>query len=177
MTTKKQISLFSILFSMYSGLATSHARLNPMQKPFPRSDSSGLKVAPCGGVAATVDPTKRTVLQRGQQLEVKFQETINHPGHYRIAFSPAGDTGFDDNILLDNILDIQEGAVSVDNPRDYKVTVTVPDMVCDKCAIQLIQVMTDRNPPANYYSCADISIVDEIGPVPAKPANIKVELK
>ena len=170
------IAASSIFF--VSQIASSHARLNPLQKPAPRSESSGLKSGPCGNIAATTDPTKKTALLRGSELEISFQETIDHPGYYRIAFSQNDDNGFEDNILIEMAADIQGAPIPpFANPRDYTVTITLPDLTCENCSLQLIQVMTDRNPPSNYYSCADIRIVDEIGPVPAKPAGLKIELQ
>ncbi len=158
----------------------------------PRTDSSGLKEpAPCGGAA--VNESRRAELTAGESLELKWEETVNHPGHYRIAFSPDGVTGFDDNIIQDNIEDTQDDA---NVPHQYSLTITVPDIECDKCAFQLIQVMTE-NPaaPRNYNSCADVKIVKggatttdtstatgtdaepEPTGTPAAPQNLKIEVK
>jgi hypothetical protein len=35
----------------------------------------------------------------------------------------------------------------------------MPNVNCDNCTLQLIMVMTETNPPTNYYSCADIQLV------------------
>ena len=148
----QSVLLLPILFFIFvfiSTNASAHARwsLNGLVKP--RTTATGLKEpAPCGGVARTATPV---VLKSGDTVVVDFEETINHPGYFRIAFSPAGDQGFDQNILVDNITEVPA-------TRIYPQTITLPDIECDDCTLQLIQVMEDRNPPTNYYSCADIQL-------------------
>ncbi len=153
--------------------AQAHTRLKPTGVLKPRSESSSLKTAPCGGVAST-DPTKRVEFTAGQEITVEWEESVNHPGHFRVAFSPDGATAFDTNVLKDQIVDDQDGSVNFNDPATYhqfSTKVTIPATNCDACAIQMIQVMTDRNPPSNYYSCADIRIVGGLpAPEPAPPA-------
>lgn len=167
----------------WAGWAFAHARLDPSKKLKPRSESSGLKTAPCGDVPATTEASERTELVAGSSLTVEWQETINHPGHFRLAFSEKNDEGFDDNILKDDIVDDQDGSVSSGDETTYhqfKTTIKVPDTTCDECTIQLIQVMTDRDPPTNYYSCADIRIVaapNDETEKPAAPTGLKVTVK
>jgi len=60
-----------------------------------------------------------------------------------------------DTVLLDGIADKGRGE------SDYVVTVTLPNMTCDNCTLQVIQVMTDKEPfttPGDdiYYQCADL---------------------
>ncbi|WP_428265397.1 SCE4755 family polysaccharide monooxygenase-like protein [Haliangium sp.] len=125
------------------------------------------KAGPCGGCndrSSTV-----TVYEPGQTITVRWRETINHPGHYRIAFDDDGQddfqdpTGFDDiqdppvlPVLLDGILDPSDGT----GPRE--ATVTLPNVECENCTLQLIQVMTDKGPTYGdndlYYQCADIAL-------------------
>jgi hypothetical protein len=153
----RSIVLFSLflVFFVFSQLASAHARWSIAGEDIadslvaPRTSATGLKEpAPCGGVARTNSPV---VLQSGATVEVQFSETINHPGYFRIAFSPAADAGFDQNVLVDNIAEVPA-------TRNYTQTITLPDIECDDCTLQLIQVMTDRDPPTNYYSCADIQL-------------------
>ena len=41
----------------------------------------------------------------------------------------------------------------------YQTDLTLPNMTCADCTIQLIQVMLeDPARPKNYYSCADLSL-------------------
>ncbi len=135
---------------LVSSAAWGHARL---LTPTPRTNDSGIKTGPCGGIAPTGNPT---VYAPGSTIMVEFEETIEHPGHYRIAFSPGNDEGFDDNVLMDNIPD--EPGATTDNPNRYSQPVILPDMECEGCTLQLIQCMTETGACVNYYSCADITL-------------------
>lgn len=154
-----------------AGVLLAHARFDPNKLLKPRTNSTGEKSGPCGPVGPTTLASKRKVLQAGADLLVEWQETINHPGHFRIAFSPDGVTGFDDHIIADNIVDTQNTSVSGTNYHLYSKTIKVPDTLCDTCSLQLIQVMTE-NPasPSNYYSCADIRIVADLTQEPPTPS-------
>jgi len=147
-STSINIFLFCVLLA-FSQIVFSHARWSLTGLVKPRTNSTGLKEpAPCGGVARTSTPV---VLQSGSTVNVQFEETINHPGYFRISFSSASDSGFDENILVPNIPEVPA-------TRFYTQSITLPDIECSDCTLQLIQVMTDRTPSTNYYSCADIQL-------------------
>lgn len=171
-----RIATFLSLTFLISG----HFRISDNQLIKPRSAADNLKVGPCGNAAPKTDPNDIPTLFAGDTVTISWEETINHPGWYRIAFSPDGQNGFDDNVIADNITDTQNGQVNRNDPTTYhrySRSFTVPDTECSQCAIQMIQVMTDRNPPTNYYSCADVRIVKraETGTKPAAPTNLKVK--
>src|SRR5688500_2085339 len=119
-----------VLATCLSTLAYGHAAL---VSPTPRSTSSGIKVGPCGPDARTNNPT---VFAPGTVITVTWKETIAHPGYYRIAYSLGTDTDFDSHVLLNNIA----------NPAGTQATqsaqVTLPNISCPACTLQLIQVMT-----------------------------------
>ena len=151
-------------FFLHSPLVAAHARwdLNGIVKP--RTDAANLKSGPCGGIPKKTTPT---TFSPGQTITVSFEETVNHPGYYRIAFSPANDQGFSNNILLDNIQDTKDTETPL--PHFFSASITLPMQPCDACTLQLIQVMTDSNPSSNYYSCSDIKLVDGGGTTPPPP--------
>lgn len=152
------------LFFLCSPLASAHARWDPngIVKPRDPSDLANLKSQPCGTNVRTATPATFTP---GQVLEVTFQETVQHLSYFRIAFSPAGDTGFDNNVLSDKISDDQ-GTLTA-TPHLFRTTITLPMQTCDACTLQLIQVMVDNpNSPSNYYSCSDIKLVNGGGTTP-----------
>ena len=150
------------LFFLHAPLAAAHARwdLNGVVKP--RTNSTGLKTDPCGGAVRTTTPK---TFAPGQTLEVTFEETVNHLSHFRIAFSAAGDAGFNNKVLLDNIPDNLGAETPL--PHLFRATITLPTQTCNACTLQLIQMMTD-NPdfPSNYYSCSDIKLVTGNGTTP-----------
>ncbi len=63
------------------------------------------------------------------------------------------------SVLLDDIDDASGG--------NYSATVTLPNVECDNCTLQVIQVMYDKPPytiPGNemYYQCADLVLAGPI---------------
>jgi hypothetical protein len=151
-----------------AGPAAGHARL---MTPTPLTNDDNAKAGPCGCYfgGGPEDPAEDgtplpcpgdfqvTTLQAGTELTVTWEETVNHNGDFRIAFSskaPA-DTlkaDVDANILIE-IPD--ENATS-----GGKITqkIMVPDEPCELCTIQLRQFMINAAQPY-YYSCAAVKIV------------------
>ena len=161
------------LLFLYAPLVEAHARwdINGIVKPRDSSETANLKTAPCGtnigspigtNGATYVRTTTPVIFATGQTIEVTFQETANHPGHFRIAFSPASDADFNTHVLLDNIPDNMGPETAL--PHLFRATITLPTQACDACTLQLIQVMTDSN--SNYYSCSDIKLVTGSGTTP-----------
>jgi uncharacterized protein (TIGR03382 family) len=140
-------------------LASAHIA---MTFPLPRTTQQ--KQPHCGatGVPRSQNPN---VFEPGATITVTWDETIGHPGHYRISFDLDGEDftiplGFDDfsqtdNVLVDNI---------PDNPGtgSYRQEITFPDEECENCTLQLIQMMTDKPPYGDgndiYFLCADIAL-------------------
>jgi hypothetical protein len=147
---------------------TAHAHIQ-MMSPAPRMLDQ--KAPPCGRSGAPRG-TNVTTFSPGETVTIAWDETVDHPGHYRIAFDDDGDDVFqnpnnpDDNFastLLEPIADKQGGQYSVD--------ITLPTTPCNNCTIQLVQVMT-TNVPYNsfYYQCADIVI--EGDPIDEEPPQL-----
>lgn len=153
----KMCSWVVLMATFVSVEAFAHARFVLNGTTPPRNNSAGLKTGPCGGVARTSSPT---VLVAGQQVKLMWEETVHHPGYYRIAFSPANDQGFDANVWVANVPDVQ-------GLGKYEATVTVPNTPCTGCTLQMIQYMTETVPASLYFSCADIEIRPAGSPVPS----------
>jgi uncharacterized protein (TIGR03382 family) len=135
-----------------------------MEKPNPVTVDQ--KVGPCGD-GPHVRGDDVAVFDPGQTITVKWHETVHHPGYYRISFDDDGDDSFEDpatpgdaytndTVLLDEIADEAGRA-------EYSVEVTLPDIECENCTLQLIQLMTDKPPyqPGTndiYYQCADLAL-------------------
>lgn len=143
-----------------------------LRSPPSRYGGDVLKDGPCGRSGGQRSDTV-TVLAAGATIEVVWDEYVDHPGHYRIAFDADGDDDFrdpvclagcatrapeialygDDTVLLDGIADTAGG--------EGRAVVTLPDVACQRCTLQVIQVMYDKPPyvvPGNdlYYQCADL---------------------
>lgn len=162
-----RLSIFFVLPIMYvlsCGTVQAHARWVIGSITPPRTDSPGLKDNPCGGVVRT---TRSTIFSAGQTIEVQFEETVNHNGYFRIAFSPADDLNFDSYVIVPNIPDTTNTGV-------YKHQITLPLEPCATCTLQLIQYMVTSTSTSNYYSCSDIQITstgDMTKPAPVTNIN------
>lgn len=158
----KTLFLTVILIIGLTPSAYPHARMKSDSAIIPRSSSDSLKTGPCGGVVRTSTPK---AYAPGATITVKWEETINHPGRFEFYFSPANDSNF---VLLKTVNDTMDS--TNDLPHQYSTTITLPSTPCDNCTLQMIQVMTDRSPPSNYYSCADIKLQGATVP-PGTPAD------
>jgi len=158
--------------------AAAHVRL--VSPPSRYGDA--MKTGPCG-LPGGVRSANVTTLAPGQQVTVTFDELIDHPGYYRIAFDPAGDAALAPPtwdpvalawsnpagvlVLADRIPDAAGGLTH------GAVTVTLPDLECSGCTLQLIQVMTDKPPYDGlddfYYQCADLVLTSTPGTAPPQP--------
>ena len=185
-----------------SSLSFAHTKISP-ENLILRNMGDGIKDpnGPCGGTAPSSEGP-RTALKAGEDYEITWFETIDHPSKYRLAFSKDETDTFDTILMdLDDFNDDSkdpkdlaagekqdiDGAVDRNNPRRYTYTIKVPENLCDRCSIQLIQRMFDRDPPTNYYSCADIKVVPagsstdepEVNPspdIPEPPTGLKLKV-
>src|SRR5690606_36725286 len=119
------------------------------------------KTGPCGRAGVGRGDVV-TVFEPGQTITVVWKETIDHPSHYRISFDDDGEddfvdpAGFNDfytapSVLLDDIDDSSCG-------NAMRATITLPDIECESCTLQVVQVMYDKKPYGDgndlYYQCA-----------------------
>jgi hypothetical protein len=123
------------------------------------------KTGPCGTTGGT-RTNAVTQVKPGSKLTLRWNETVPHPGHYRVAIAP------DRSMLTDPMVTVQgndcKSAAIQMNPvppvvadglfphtsaavgKPYEVEVTVPNMPCDKCTLQIIQFMSSHPPPCLY---------------------------
>jgi hypothetical protein len=172
-----RLLLVALLALSFSAPAAAHVRM-VYPKPRHAGLNPPLKKMPCGVAGeqkpATAPP--ENTFRPGQTITVRFNEFIGHPGHFRIAFLADGDnfpepTSFTDiknppvlPVLLDGILPHTDSPSNVDR----EATITLPNVTCTRCTLQLIQMMTDKPPYALdtndiYHECADIQLVADSG--------------
>lgn len=170
----------------YSAVSFAHVDLTT---PTPRAHGQGegnLKSGPCGqdtnGRTANV-----TVFEPGETITVTWNEYIDHPSYFRIAFDDDGDNGFvnrsdgqtnqqaDDPEAMEAALNMDADILAIVTEEDdttsgaeiRNVQVTLPDVECESCTLQLIQYMYD-NPATGYFQCADIALrgAQQVGETP-----------
>jgi hypothetical protein len=131
------------------------------------------KNGPCGGPATRSNV--RTRFRPGETIMVQFTETIHHPGHFRISFDDNGTDAFKDptsftDIVEPPVMPILKDGLLKDHQagQPLMVPITLPNVTCSTCTLQIIQVMTDKPPyqPGGndiYYHCADIELAADGG--------------
>jgi hypothetical protein len=151
------------------------------------------KLAPCGGVLANPGmPTGAvTAVTGGQKLKIVVDETVFHPGHYRIALARKRNLLPADPTVT--MHDTERGARSqsaaiVANPQPpliadglwphtekptakWETEITVPNITCEGCQLQVIEFMAEhpgvREGGFSYHHCAVLNITAD----PKKPAE------
>ena len=152
------------------------------------------KAGPCGGTNADWGKPSDVIGKAigGQKLHIKVQETVYHPGHYRIALAVSSRT----QLPLDPVAttrDTEKGQFSVsaviqDPPQipvladglwvhsarvtdPWETDVQLPNLSCRKCTLQVVQFMAEHafNNPGGYtyHHCAELQITKD----PAKPLD------
>jgi uncharacterized protein (TIGR03382 family) len=174
-----------------SNLAHAHIHLT---SPLARTDSmtGDQKDQHCGVNGQVRNAARVTTYKPGETITVTWLETINHPGYYRIAFQPNGDVfgipaagngppaGFP-SVDETGLTDATGAIILADRIPDGMLStqITLPNMECNNCTLQFIQVMTDKPPyttAANsddiYFNCADITLSNTAPPaVDAPPTS------
>jgi MYXO-CTERM domain-containing protein len=145
--------------------------------PTPRRPGSGnndIKTGPCGCSTQACPngdvrvPGRVTVLEPGATIMVEFTETIQHPGFYRISFDQDGQDAFEPPPLARSsiqmgtpMLPVLKDNIADTGDADYTTMITLPNVECENCTLQLIQVMTTAmtwQEDDIYYTCADIAL-------------------
>ncbi len=140
------------------------------------------KTRHCGSSTAPRQATPK-VAAPGSKYTVKWTETIDHPGHFRISFSMNNGTDFVipptstgttmgmPTVLVDLIADVQGNFPAAGRP--YSQEITLPNVECNNCTLQVIQLMTDKPPYTTdtasddiYFQCADFILTNGAPPQP-----------
>lgn len=157
------VATLAITLAASAALAAPAAAHIAMTSPAPRGQNQ--KEGPCG-LAGSTRGTNIATFAPGATITVEWDETVDHSGHYRIAFDSDGDDDFpnpfraDDafpSTLVDHIPDMVGGG-------HYSQDITLPDIECDNCTLQLMQIMSETQPYTSfYYQCADLALVRDGG--------------
>jgi hypothetical protein len=155
------------------------------------------KAGPCGGTNNDYGKPSYIIEKAvgGQKLHLKVQETIYHPGHYRVALAVNSPT----ELPLDPETTTRESdrgpwsvSAVIQNPTQipvladglfvhstrptgpmdpWEADVQLPNINCRKCTLQVVQFMADHgfnNPGGySYHHCANLQITAD----PAQPLS------
>ena len=188
--------------------AAAHFKLlEPPSAIVERDNGDPQKMAPCGGNSA--NPTRGTPadmgtpsnivtkVRGGTKLHLKVQETVYHPGHYRVALA----VNSREELPKDPEVTTRESArgpqsvsAVIQNPvrppvladglwphstrpsgamPPWETDIDLPNINCEKCTLQIIQFMSEhglnRDGDYSYHHCADLQITAD----PAKPLDTR----
>jgi hypothetical protein len=154
------------------------------------------KVAPCGGVSANpgrgtpADPGVPTgvvtEMKGGSTFHLSVQETVFHPGHYRVALARTKEQLPSDPVVTTRDSDRGPQSVSaqIQNPAMapvladgvfphtekgtgmFETDITLPNLNCKNCVLQVIEFMAEhgKNPDGDYsyHHCAAVNIAADM---------------
>ena len=201
---KQTILLAAIAFAIFGTAARAHFVLvSPAASLVQNRLGDPQTVAPCGGVSANpgrgtpanpgVPSGAITEIKGGTMFHVLVQETVFHPGHYRVALARTAAELPRDPVVTTK--DTERGPWSVSaeiqNPPVAPVLadglfahterptglveadVPIPNINCRNCVLQVIQFMADHGKNADgdysYHHCAAVNITAD----PAKPIDTR----
>ena len=162
------------------------------------------KIGPCGGVSANpgrgsaanpgVPSGAVTNVKGGTDLPLMVQESIFHPGHYRVALArTAAQLPPDPQVTVKETEKGPRSAVAViQNPpvapvildglfahterptQNFEAMIPIPNITCQNCVLQVIEFMADHPGIAvdgghSYHHCAVVNITAD----PAKPIDTR----
>ena len=160
------------------------------------------KIAPCGGVSANpargtppnpgTPSNAVTSLTGGSTLHLLIQETVFHPGHYRVALARTAAQLPPDPVVTTRESERGPWSVSaaIQNPAVppviadglfahterpmglHEMDISIPNVTCVNCLIQVIQFMAEHGKNADgdysYHHCAAVNITaDKSKPIDA----------
>jgi hypothetical protein len=162
------------------------------------------KIAPCGGVSANpgrgtpanpgVPSGAVTAVKGGTTLPLMVQESIFHPGHYRVALARTASQLPPDPVVT--TVQTEKGprsqSAAIQNPpvapilldgifahterqtQNFEAEIPIPNINCPNCVLQVIEFMADHPGIAvdgghSYHHCAIVNITAD----PAKPIDTR----
>ena len=178
-----------LLTATAAPFAVAHFKLiEPASWLVERDNGDPQKMAPCGGTSADPGMPSNAVTKivGGTKLHLKVQETVFHPGHYRVALSvnSRAELPKDPDVTTrESARGPQSVSAVIQNPvrpplladglfphttrpsgplPPWETDIDIPNINCDKCTLQVIQFMAEhglnRDGDFSYHHCADLQI-------------------
>jgi hypothetical protein len=186
MKISRTLLLGPIVLAAFATQGVAHFRLvEPASWIVEAANGDPQKAGPCGGTAA--DPGKPsgavTNVQGGDKLHLKIQETVFHPGFYRVALavnsrdelpkdpdaktepSPTGPRSVSAAIQYPALPPVLADGLFQHISRfdkEQETDVEIPNINCAKCTLQVIQFMAahglNKEGDYTYHHCAVLQI-------------------
>lgn len=173
-----------------AGTASAHFQLKAPLPSKGNDETGGKGPKPCGPDDASAVITPVT---GGSMLEIKIDETVHHPGHYRVALALKSRDELDPSkpggLKEPDVLNGQGMVITTGNSVSAKIQspvvfpvladgilahtaefngdqtamIPIPNVNCDKCTLQVIEFMAQHAPDYFYRHCADLKITADPG--------------
>jgi hypothetical protein len=194
-SSTRTLLVFAALVAIVPTVAHAHFRLLEPASWLIESDRGDpQKAGPCGGTNTDYGKPSYMISKAigGSKLHIKVQETIYHPGHYRVALAVNSPTELPvDPEATTETTDRGPRSISakIQNPvqmpvladglfvhtaaatTPWETDVTLPNITCKRCTLQVVQFMAEHgvNNPGNftYHHCAELQITAD----PKKPID------
>jgi len=153
------VGLISVGCLLAAGRADAHFSLD-----FPKGRSNSIELAPCGPSGSTRGSSVST-FHPGETVTIQWTVQVEHtmPGRWRISLDDSGQdfpdpVGPNDTSKLPLFMD----NLAVTGLGMKQTTITLPNMECSSCTLQLLQYKLEKPPydaaGSFYYQCADLVI-------------------
>jgi hypothetical protein len=200
---RNRIVCAALAIASLSGAADAHfVLISPAASTLQNRLGDPQKIAPCGGVSANpgrgtpanpgIPSGAVTSVKGGTSIPLLVNESIYHPGHYRVALArtmaqlppdPMVTTAQTERgvrsqsaaiqnppeapVLLDGLFPHTERPTQI-----FEAEIPIPNITCPNCVLQVIEFMADHPGIAvdgghNYHHCAILNITAD----PAKPID------
>lgn len=185
-----------VLVSIAAPMAHAHFRLlEPASWVVEDNLGNPQKMGPCGGTGTDADKLTNAItkVQGGATLHIKVQETVFHPGFYRIALAvnsrselppdpeaitTTGRDGGPRSVAAKIVYPPQPPVLAdglfehtAKTSDAWETDVQLPNITCTKCTLQIAEFMANHplNKPGDftYHHCADLAITAD----PSKPVD------
>ena len=194
-SSTRTLLVFAALVTIVPAVAHAHFRLLEPTSWLIESDRGDpQKAGPCGGTNTDYGKPSYVISKAigGSKLHIKVQETIYHPGHYRVALAvnsptelPADPEATTENTekgprsISAKIMNPVQAPVLADGlfvhtaatTTPWETDVTLPNITCKRCTLQVAQFMAEHgvNNPGmfTYHHCAEVAITAD----PKKPID------
>ncbi|MBX7083166.1 MAG: hypothetical protein K1X88_28425 [Nannocystaceae bacterium] len=164
------------LASLLAGDARAHFRL---EAPAANQEQNDLgdpqKFAPCGDDGTAVPTGDVTNLVEGGILTITIDETVPHPGHYRVSIAQTPDElppepDVTPGATACGSVEIMDPAVMpviADGLFQHEAAFAEPQTIdiqlpagftCTNCTLQVLEFMSSHGAPCFYHHCATVTI-------------------
>src|SRR5262245_51031380 len=180
---------FTVLLAVVPAATYAHFKLlEPTSWIIENERGDPQKAGPCGGSNTDWGKPSYVISKAvgGQKLHLKIQETVYHPGHYRVALAanspnelpldpetttrPSEKGPWSESAVIQNPpqIPVLADGLFVHSTRPtgtmdpWETDIQLPNINCKKCTLQVVQFMAEHafnNPGGySYHHCAQLQI-------------------